>query len=235
MNFEQPKIMECHVFRSAKDDGRTKIGVGIIRTLNASYGDMLCFSKHEGTLVVTKNDQAADCLFQIAVDVEGRARLSETNLKQLDAEYEDDLVFTFNNDESAIVEVRRRSSNDITLPEEVEVIQSHPEGATKQITVNAYERDRGARDECLDRFGCNCCVCGFNFEITYGDIGKGYIHVHHLMPIASIGRQYNLNPEQDLRPVCPNCHSMLHRKKPPYTIQELRHILRLSDDDLPCS
>ena len=62
----------------------------------------------------------------------------------------------------------------------------------------------------------------FDFEQTYGEIGKGFIHVHHLTPVSSIGKEYRLNPQTDLVPVCPNCHNMLHRKEPPYTIAELQ-------------
>ena len=65
-------------------------------------------------------------------------------------------------------------------------------------------------------------VCGRDFETTYGEIGKGFIHVHHLTPIASIGKEYRLNVDTDLAPVCPNCHYMLHRKNPPFTIEELK-------------
>ena len=52
-------------------------------------------------------------------------------------------------------------------------------------------------------------VCGFNFEDRYGTHGKGFIHVHHLDPLAQGERE--VVPERDLRPVCPNCHYMLHR------------------------
>ena len=56
----------------------------------------------------------------------------------------------------------------------------------------------------------------------HGEIGKNFIHVHHLTPISTIGKEYELNVDTDLVPVCPNCHYMLHRKDPPYTIEELK-------------
>ena len=55
-------------------------------------------------------------------------------------------------------------------------------------------------------------VCEFNFEAFYGERGKGFIHVHHLSSLAEIGQEYEVDPVNDLRPVCPNCHAMLHRK-----------------------
>lgn len=70
-------------------------------------------------------------------------------------------------------------------------------------------------------------MCNFDFHAVYGDLGQGFIHVHHLKPIHTIGEEYVLDPENDLRPVCPNCHSMLHRKKDVLSIEELAGLLKL--------
>ena len=101
-------------------------------------------------------------------------------------------------------------SSDILYPEEVS--SNLKEGSKKIITVNSYERNSKARSECINNYGVNCFVCGFNFQNTYGTRGKGFIHVHHLVPVSDIGDEYEINPITDLRPVCPNCHAMLHRK-----------------------
>jgi 5-methylcytosine-specific restriction enzyme A len=100
--------------------------------------------------------------------------------------------------------------------------QNYTEGAPRPFQGNRYERNIQARRACIRHYGLGCFVCGFNFEQTYGDVGIGFIHVHHLKPLSTIGTQYQLDPIKDLRPVCPNCHAMLHR--PPYTlsIEELR-------------
>jgi len=66
-----------------------------------------------------------------------------------------------------------------------------------------------------------------NFADRYGEIGDGFIHVHHLRPISSIGAEYVIDPISDLRPLCPNCHAMVHRRAPAITIEELREVLRL--------
>ena len=99
------------------------------------------------------------------------------------------------------------------------------EGALMKVNVNKYERNQKARRECVAKKGYQCLVCGRDFEATYGEIGKNFIHVHHLTPISTIGQEYELNVDTDLAPVCPNCHYMLHRKNPPYTIEELKDIL----------
>ena len=101
-------------------------------------------------------------------------------------------------------------------------VGEYTEGEVYEAVLNHYERSREARDACIAVKGYRCAVCGFDFEQTYGEIGRGFIHVHHLMPISNIGQAYQLYPATDLVPVCPNCHNMLHRKEPPYTIEEIQ-------------
>jgi len=108
------------------------------------------------------------------------------------------------------------------LPEKEETLM---EGIKKNIIVNAYERNTKARELCIQYFGLSCSVCEINFETFYGKIGINYIHVHHLVPISTMGDSYQIDPIKDLRPVCPNCHAMLHKKNPPLTIEELKNIL----------
>lgn len=112
------------------------------------------------------------------------------------------------------------------LAEEVPVQGSLWEGAKLSVTINAYERNAKARKACIAHHGLTCSVCGFNFEEVFGGLGKGFIHVHHTIPIGSIGEAYKVNPISDLVPVCPNCHAMIHRTEPPLAIEQLReHLL----------
>jgi 5-methylcytosine-specific restriction protein A len=96
------------------------------------------------------------------------------------------------------------------------------EGAAKTVMTKVYERDRGARLKCIGHWGWECFVCQFDFAEVYGDLGEGFIHVHHLKPLSEIGKAYMLDPITDLRPVCPNCHAMLHRYIPALTIEDLQ-------------
>ena len=105
------------------------------------------------------------------------------------------------------------------------------EGALMEVKVNKYERNKKAREKCIELKGRKCLVCGRDFEETYGEIGKGFIHVHHLVPISTIKKEYQLDVEKDLAPVCPNCHYMLHRKNPPYTIEELQRMMQGNEDN----
>jgi 5-methylcytosine-specific restriction protein A len=111
------------------------------------------------------------------------------------------------------------------LAEEIGDPEKVFEGAKKVIAVNVYERDRGARLKCIAHWGCKCAVCRFDFGSVYGELGEGFIHVHHLKPLGEIGAEYQLDPMADLRPVCPNCHAMLHRTSPARGIDELRQLI----------
>ncbi|MFM6356828.1 MAG: HNH endonuclease, partial [Planktothrix sp.] len=86
--------------------------------------------------------------------------------------------------------------------------------------------------KCIEYYGTNCYVCGFDFENVFGEIGKDFIHVHHLIPLSEINQEYEVDPIKDLRPVCPNCHAMIHRKNPPFTIEEIKNLLILSNSIL---
>lgn len=112
------------------------------------------------------------------------------------------------------------------LPEEIDPSQETvPEGASRTVTVNVYERDPNARRRCIERWGTRCSVCDFDFAATYGELGLGFIHVHHLKPLGEVRAEYALNPITDLRPVCANCHAMLHRRQPALQIETLRDLL----------
>lgn len=99
------------------------------------------------------------------------------------------------------------------------------EGLMKSVTINSYERNPKARQKCIDHWGTVCKVCEFDFQDSYGEIGKGFIQVHHIIPISEIGEEYEIDPIRDLIPVCPNCHSIIHRVNPPLRIEELKKIM----------
>jgi 5-methylcytosine-specific restriction protein A len=115
---------------------------------------------------------------------------------------------------------------EIVYPGEKNTEDGFLEGKSKTITVDAYERNVQARKACIEFYGLNCQVCDFNFEKTFGEIGKGFIHVHHIKEISNIKKEYKVDPIKDLIPVCPNCHSMLHKKNPAFTISELKKMLK---------
>lgn len=110
-------------------------------------------------------------------------------------------------------------SNDI--PDNV--IQT--EGTPQEIRSIRYERNPINRQLCLHKKGYTCAVCGMNFQDMYGDIGKNFIEVHHTTPVSLMGKDFVLDIDRDLVPLCSNCHSMIHRKTPPYQVSELRSFI----------
>lgn len=111
------------------------------------------------------------------------------------------------------------------FPDEVNPIGIFREGAVCQVSVNAYERNPLARKKCIVHYGTSCFVCGFNFGKVFGELGKGFIHVHHLRPLSEMAEEHEVDPVEDLRPVCPNCHAMIHRRSPPLSIEEIKALL----------
>ncbi|MEQ1486365.1 HNH endonuclease [Methyloglobulus sp.] len=119
-----------------------------------------------------------------------------------------------------------KSDEQYIFPDEIQDADNYYEGAKRTIAVNSYERNLKARRQCIALYHAICSVCEFDFEKKYGEIGSGFIHVHHLTPLEDIGEKYEVDPIKDLRPVCPNCHAMLHKKQPPYSIEELKSICK---------
>lgn len=118
-------------------------------------------------------------------------------------------------------------SIEVRLPEEF--IDDYPlfEGCRQTITVNAYERNPKAREKCIEYYGAVCSACNLNLGSMYGEVGEGFIHVHHLTRLSEIGKQYQIDPIKDLRPVCPNCHAIIHRRKnEPYSIEEVKDFIK---------
>lgn len=100
-----------------------------------------------------------------------------------------------------------------------------PEGACSTVVVNRYERNPVNRAACIAAHGSRCKVCGFDFGAVYGPMAQGYIEVHHRVPVSKMGGSYQLDPVNDLIPLCANCHAAVHRVDPPMEAEALTVIL----------
>lgn len=104
------------------------------------------------------------------------------------------------------------------LGKEVFDPKSRLEGAAYQITTNRYERCARLRKECIDYYrsindlALVCLSCSFDFEDVYGELGAGFMHIHHIDPLGDLQEERLVDPKKDLVPLCPNCHTMVHRK-----------------------
>lgn len=109
-----------------------------------------------------------------------------------------------------------------------EVTNNFAEGARVDVTQSRSERSPAARAKCLELHGLSCLACGFNFKLTYGELGANFIHVHHLNPLRAIKNTYIVDPKKDLVPLCPNCHAMIHRLEEPASVEQLKKHLQRS-------
>ena len=102
------------------------------------------------------------------------------------------------------------------------------EGKKKVVAINIHERNFAARQACVSHYGNYCFICKVDFGKTYGEECEGLINVHHLKMISETDGEYKIDPIAGLRPVCPNCHMVLHSKSKNecYTIEEVKAMLK---------
>jgi hypothetical protein len=103
--------------------------------------------------------------------------------------------------------------------------RTYIEGQATRRLVTLYERNPVARAACLGHHGYRCAACGTLLEEVYGPSASGIVHVHHLHPLGDSGGTHTVDPVVDLRPICPNCHTVAHSTHPPLSIDDLKALL----------
>lgn len=162
---------------------------------------------------------------ELRVEPEQNLHVIATFLKQANEEWQWQLR---PNLVAALVEFGIDAHSSTNALEEFNINEDLVEGTAFTVKVNAYERNPVAREKCIKYYGFRCYVCGFNFKNTYSALTRDHIHVHHLVPLASVGKEYVIDPIHDLRPVCANCHAVIHLRTPPYSIEEMKLMLYAS-------
>lgn len=78
--------------------------------------------------------------------------------------------------------------------------------------------------------GYMCEVCSFSFAKTYGALGSEFIEAHHLDPLserpAVEWSEVLTTSIAGIAVLCSNCHRMVHRRIPAYSLDELRSYLQ---------
>ncbi len=93
------------------------------------------------------------------------------------------------------------------------------EGFRKTVESKLYKRSSKLREIAIEHFKYNgdilCKACKFSFNKFYGEIGEGYIEIHHIKPVFKYENdELDKTIEAALSnvvPVCSNCHRMIHR------------------------
>jgi 5-methylcytosine-specific restriction endonuclease McrA len=105
------------------------------------------------------------------------------------------------------------------------------EGALTERITKYRERDRKLIrlkiDQQIQKNGnLNCAICGFSFETTYGMAGKDFCEVHHIRVLSENNEGEPTTTLDDLAVLCSNCHRIIHRKEPAYTIDEIKALIK---------
>jgi 5-methylcytosine-specific restriction protein A len=113
---------------------------------------------------------------------------------------------------------------DTPLPKDVDP-KRVPAGQWREFSGTHYEREPGPRMTCLHYHGYRCQGCGYKMADIYGVVAERIIHVHHLTPVSTLPKGYRIDPINEMVPLCPNCHSVVHARKYPLTIKQLKRTL----------
>lgn len=98
-----------------------------------------------------------------------------------------------------------------------------PENLKRLREHKRIERNRKLAAKVKKVQGYTCKACGFNFELVYGSIGRDFIEAHHLTPLSDLkGDVVQLDPKQDFRVLCSNCHRMIHKSEFVDKVEEFR-------------
>jgi len=105
-----------------------------------------------------------------------------------------------------------------------EEFEGYSEGKVETALVNRYERDPRNRKAAIAKHGTRCFGCRHEMRELYGDIATGFIQIHHVRPLSRSGGP--TKPEiNDLVPLCPNCHAVVHLQSPPLSIPQLQKLV----------
>jgi 5-methylcytosine-specific restriction protein A len=115
------------------------------------------------------------------------------------------------------------------MPGNTDALQEFSEGRRMSSERGFFARNPNLVRAAKEHYGLSCQACGFTFSERYGAIGEGYIEVHHLNPLSerneTLWNEAVRTSIADVRIVCSNCHRMLHRRKPPLTVEALGEML----------
>ncbi|MGN7761288.1 HNH endonuclease [Paenibacillus sp. 22594] len=100
------------------------------------------------------------------------------------------------------------------------------EGLRSKRESYFFARNKALAKAAKEYYGYTCCICDFNFEKVYGELGVGYIECHHLSPLSERPQEewseLLETKIDDVRVVCSNCHRVIHSKKPALTIEQVK-------------
>jgi 5-methylcytosine-specific restriction protein A len=151
---------------------------------------------------------------EISSEIERLFPVQCAKLKDGEPLGKDEVLMKFTKEKGPLFRLSFFSFSEIEIPEvsTPEESAGRYEGKLKETYMLQRIRNAENRRKAIDYHGVECAVCGFDFEKAYGELGKGFIEIHHLHPLGESDAEVLVKPETDLIPLCPNCHRMIHRK-----------------------
>jgi putative restriction endonuclease len=122
--------------------------------------------------------------------------------------------------ESFISEEINITADDLSFTEGKEVLKQH---IIRERNRNLIKIAKGKfKKENGNKLFCE--VCGFNFYEFYGELGEDFIEAHHSIPLSEIkfGDETKVT---DIVMLCSNCHSMIHRKRPWLSKEDIKKLI----------
>jgi hypothetical protein len=117
---------------------------------------------------------------------------------------------------------KQNSAPPLLSTEETDKDGEFYEGSIRRISVEVRERDAAARKACIAHYKARCFICKFDFGQFYGPEADSFIHVHHREMLSRSTSKRKVDPINDLVPLCPNCHSVVHLRKDAYEVEEVK-------------
>lgn len=211
-----PQGEDAEILKGRKDTKFTQI----IRNLTGSHSSTNVFGKY-----TTKS------LGRFSLNKEGILFLNKY-ISQCEYIYDNDFKY----DENIEIAKKLHASTTgkkklVTYNEDNTIV----EGKSIESTYTSKTRSALLRETAIEYYRdekghIRCDVCGFDFLDYYGEIGRHFIHIHHEHPIYEYDDegivQILIDAVKKVKPVCANCHCMLHRKKTVLLIDELKQIIK---------
>jgi 5-methylcytosine-specific restriction protein A len=122
-----------------------------------------------------------------------------------------------------------RDSDNIHVEESESIgeIISYEEIYKKRVHLRTERPSSSKIKRIKKKLGFICQACMFNFEETYGNLGREYIEAHHLVPISDLKKgEKRKVTEYDFAVLCSNCHRMIHRQANPGDLEKLKSHIR---------
>ncbi len=201
-NIMNPKGLDAEILNNRNDTyfsqkvRNLKSHDTLIKSGYATYNDGIYSITDEGRNLVQQNKESLLYIFSADFDYE-------------DVKYSAGRIYS-------------HSKQKITVPY-MEIIT---EGGIKTVVNKVANRSKKLRKAAIEHFThdgiIKCDCCNFEFKSFYGNkYGSSCIEIHHLKPIlqyAEMDETQTIEAAlQNLLPVCPNCHRVIHKNHITYS------------------